>query len=261
MKNLVQEEGRYFEQYHPGKFLTQKLLCQKLREFDEKYQIETEEANPMTIRLLVTHDYLNKIENQRKIVQYIVYKDSHYVPKVSAAPSYDVMILNGQILTTLSSENREQKNKFNLVDVHKTLFGYFSNIGSSLDRVAFEIAKLYELKNKNIYWRTFFSENPNSKISHKIEKIRKDLFPCVANATSIDWAIDCRHRLVHDGIIKFQIYNGSILLPDNPNQQTNFTLEMGNRCVTVFWEIVETINKIYGTLYKKILSEGLPLKI
>lgn len=242
--------SKYFDDYHPDKLQNQKLLCRILKK--TKYSIETDDANPMTIRLLVTYDNLHMIKcltSQWHSIGpelLITDKENSHITMVSGATSYDVIVFPGN-----------DTEKINLIDVHKALFGFFSNLNSAMDRLAYEIGYLYEIRNKMIDWGLFFG-NAFKKPIHPIP-----LLESIVNShdkTKIDWIIECRNRLLHDGILRFELKN-SIYLPEYPRDSArNCSLLMETACDKAFWEIVSIIDAIYGSLLGKINAEGLPFK-
>lgn len=194
-------DKKYFEDYHQSKLQNQKRLCEVLKK--TKYNIEPDDTNPMTIRLLVTYDNLHKIKelaSQWRSIASKLIVCNNYSDKVSGAPNIEAIIFPGNT------------KKFPLICVHKALFGFFSNINSAMDRLAYEIGKLYEIKNKNIDWNYFFGKTPECSIP-----LLKDIVNS-RDKTKINWVIGCRNRLLHDGILKFKLdrYKYSIYLPKNP---------------------------------------------
>jgi len=241
--------GLYFKYYYPGKFENQEILCQILRDNDDpKYEIETFECNPLTIRLLVAHDNLEElIDFEQNLCQGqdIIINDTPLGPVyVSGASQCEIINLQSQ-----------EKQKLKMIDVHKGLFGFFSNLGAVLDRVALEIGILYDYVSHpnlrfRIDWNYFFGNTPKIK-----------LLTYCADKSDIKWAVKCRNRLVHDGIIKVDRNNNSFYLPDEPdNERSTFSKHAIKDCKKAFWETVDTIDKIYGDLSKEICSKNLPLK-
>lgn len=237
-------DGSYFEYYHPGKFQNQEVLCQILRNYPSQYQLETSDANPMTIRLLVAHDNLVQIKQITNMQLLSNFNPLGHV-FVSGAPQHECIILPSQ-----------ERQPLNMVDIHKALFGFFSNLGAALDRVALEIGILYNLVSEprvryKIDWNYLFGSKPKEKIN---------LLAYCANIPTIHWAVECRNRLIHDGVIRFTICNGSIYLPDDPKQQAASSKPADNVCEDAYWKAVEIIDAIYRDLSYEITSKRLPLK-
>ncbi len=237
----------YFEDYCSGKFQNQKTLCRITKE--KGSSIETNGANPMTIRLLVAHDDLHIIKTLASKWKFVkdasgfnAFNNPSDAPRVSGALSYEVIVCPG---------------KFDFIDVHKALFGFFSNLNSAMDRLAFEIAKLYEISDDHIYWSSFFGKKPTYSIP-PFKKIVND-----QNQNKINWAIECRHRLLHDGILSIEFEDeDSIRLPKCPrNFKCNHWEPMETACDSVFWEIIDTMDATYGTLFNEITAKGLPLRL
>jgi|GEM_PF-6174186 len=151
--------GAYFESYHPGKFQNQKVLCRILQNYAPHYQIETDDSNPMTIRLLVAHDFLAKITqitSKLSQAQVISSNNLHDRVYVSGALQRDIIVFPMQ-----------ERQALNMVEIHKGLFGFFSNLCTALDRMAFEIGILYDFKEVRykIDWNYFFGSEAKVNIS------------------------------------------------------------------------------------------------
>ncbi len=242
----------YFEDYFQGKLQNQRLLSKQLSK-EVGYSIDTDDANPMTIRLLVTYDNLEMVKSLasqwKSIVhsEFILSENDSRGPMVSGALSYEVFAQPGNHKNTT----------FNLIDVHKALFGFFSNLSSAMDRLAYEIYNFYEKKDQrqrnSVDWGYYFGKDPKESIP-LLEQIVNS-----HNKAKIKWIIDCRNRLIHDGILRFEL-KSSICLPRYPSDLNSKWLPMETECDKAFWEIVDTIDAIYGSLLGKIETEGLPLR-
>jgi hypothetical protein len=221
----------YFEDYYPGKLHNQRLLSKFLKGVGSS--IETDDANPMTIRLLVTVDNLYMIKSlayqwkSSGLSEFIVSENRSRGPMVSGALSYEVFGQPGN-----------HKNKtINLIDVHKVIFGFFSNLSSAMDRLAYEIKNVYKIQDEGIGWSYFFGKTPRISIP-LLEQIVNS-----HDKAKIKWIIQCRNRLLHDGILRFEL-NSSICLPEYPRDSKSKWLPMETECDKAFWEIVDIIDAI-----------------
>jgi len=244
---------RYFEDYHFGELKNQKSLCKAVKETG--YSIETYDANPMTIRLLIAHDNLKQIiclASQWHTTGPLIINmgNSSPLPMVSGALSYDPIV---------RPDNHNTKS-FNLIEVHKALFGFFSNLNSAMDRLAYEINILYQIEmNKPIIDWAYFFGNAH-KDPQKPIPLLKDIVNN-HNKQRINWIIECRNRLLHDGILNVEL-NGSIYLQKYPGDSNkDVKTQMKDECENAYSEIVHTIDEIYGSLLTQIETWGLPLKI
>jgi len=209
----------------------------------------------MTIRLLIAFDNLKQIIDLASTWQTfqpkINMENIYNAPMVSGALSFEVIVC---------PENHNTRS-FHIIEIHKALFGYFTNLSSALDRLAYEINILYQIEMSKpiIDWGYFFGnahkETPKLSIPLLFNIVNNH------NKQKINWIIECRNRLLHDGILNIEI-SDTIYLPKYPSDPDNSEITpMKIECVNAYWEVVHTIDDLYAGLLTQVKKWGVPLKI
>jgi len=231
----------YYEYHDKNSFPHQKMLCEAVAW--TKYNLEGQIAlstslsashgNPLTLRLLAMKNALDQMKNHigeldNKITATAA-KQLSNKKFFGFSGSYhgqnDILTGNGAPIEIIEFEDDGIKYRYEIkwLIIHLALYEFYSNLGSVLDRLAYEINNIYELKANKIDWaklmgfgrdeRKYLDDLHTKDVG--LEKYLKD------NIHRFDQALKYRNRIVHDGIIECDIvtsHNGvQIYLSNEPD--------------------------------------------
>ena len=207
----------YYESHNYGAFPYQKKLCDIVRW--TKYNLEGQQlisqavlsaiqGNPLTIRLLGLDEGLRLFDEIVRI--------DKKIQKLSREQLDNNKF--SSMLTTWKAENSEldtdapievieiagEQIELRYFDIQLALYKFFTNFGSLLDRLAFEIDKMYELdiSQRELSWGKLTSNFVLGKLGKKSQA----LFCLLTEFHEIfSKPIRYRNRLTHDGIIHFEV--------------------------------------------------------
>jgi|SRR5271157_510295 len=289
--------GRYYEDYYSGRFPNQQLLCEAIDRNNAGCLLQTMEANPLTIRLLVAEDAVNQLEkliddeSNTKISELITvvstelqtnpfsvglnwgtasiyYTSGSGISNPTPYLTDPLGYLRTRQLTPMlrydSSQLHlvnEEKYAFPLASAHIAVYNYFSNYGSVLDRFANEINRLYSLgiNATKVDWGT---------IIQKINRlVTKDL-PLKSAISSYDYSnsdllLKYRNRLIHDGLIPLRaevtaLNRWVVYAPDYFNNPSNLTKNVSELCRNAQNALVKFLNNCYGLILSQLGKNGQP---
>ncbi|MFC2017321.1 hypothetical protein ACFLUD_02775 [Chloroflexota bacterium] len=252
----------YYDYYEKGAFSHQQQLCDAVRW--SKYNLEGQKlksptvlsainANPLTIRLLALDEALKHFNNAKTIDKKI---------KELAREQFDknkFFLMGGTWNAESSSLNTRgapieiieiagERLEFKHIDIHLALYEFFTNFGSVVDRLAYEIDKFYELNISRYYldWGKLTSKPELDKLSRKNEVLAKLLSEYrnkFYNATRY------RNRLTHDGIIHFEVecrHTGVFIgLGENPDDESAFNVDAIRFCEDKKEEVLTLLDESY----------------
>jgi hypothetical protein len=289
--------GRYYEDYHSRRFPNQQLLCESIDRANNGCLLQTDEANPLTIRLLVSEEAVNYLqelinhESDTKILSLITVLNTElesdpfsyglnwetnlvYFSSGSGIASPTPCITDPNnffrtrhlppIFRRESSQLRfvnEEDYAFPLAMAHIAVYNYFSNYGSILDRFSNEINRLYSLgiRDLQIDW---------GKIIQNVNILgAKDtqLASAISTYHSSDSEIlmKYRNRLIHDGLIPLRaevtrMNRWVVYAPDYPNNPSNLTKDVLVLCRNTQNALVQFLNNCYGLILSQLRSFGQP---
>jgi len=113
--------------------------------------------------------------------------------------------------------------EFKWIEMHLALYAFFSNFGSILDRLSFEVNLMYELRARKVDWAKLLGVPPFPvKLLQALHEKDAKLADFVkSQAPLFEKAIGYRNRLVHDGLIEFNpeiTHRGiAVWLRENPS--------------------------------------------
>lgn len=255
----------FYEKYYPGKLISQTTLCRALRRH-RAYAIDFDQANPMTIRLLFTHAALDGIGEVTRRVDHFARQVRLNNPPMTSGINLNLWLstsppLSGSGASVLHDPNAEEKLKVRLIDLHKHLYSFYTNGGSCLDRLGWEVNRVYELglsdravgfgavknkvlKNKS-QWPHLYQLFSDPKYKDRIEDFK-----------------DYRNRMVHDGIVPLDVRD-RVYLPDGFDEQhqpTVFSREPVGLCQQHFAAIEGLVDATYQVMWEEYQStKRLPL--
>ena len=253
----------YYESHEKGAFPHQQQLCNAVRW--TKYNLEGQklksptvlsaiQGNPLTIRLLALNEALENFNNAKMIDKKI---------KELAREQFDknkFFLMGGTWKAESSSLNTKgapieiieiagERFELRYIDIQLALYEFFTNFGSIIDRLAYEIDKFYELNITRHYldWGKLTSEPKLDKLSRKNE-VLANLLGEYRN--DFHTATRYRNRLTHDGIIHFEVkwsYAGSIInLREKPDDDgSNFNVNAIGFCEDKKKEVLTLLNESY----------------
>jgi hypothetical protein len=150
----------YFNYYESGLFLHQQRLCEAVAW--TKYNLEGQVAaetslspssgNPLTIRLLAVRealgqltDYVGELDSEIKAITKKQFETNNFS---GLAGTYygkgDSSKSEAAPVEIIKFDGEEKEINFKYIIVQSALYKFFSNFGSVLDRLAFEIDLIYE---------------------------------------------------------------------------------------------------------------------
>lgn len=230
--------GRYYSDYHTGSFPNQRPLNEAIDPTITGCLLQTAEANPLTIRMLVAAEAVNKfddlVRNESTTKIQVAFRDvSHEL----GSDPYSQGMYWGTASTNYTAgsgiacptpywedpngifRNRpapydfrydgnklrfadEQTHAFPLVEAHIQVYNFFTNWGSVVDRFADQINRLYGLGiRKNIIdWPKLVDNQSLAAIDGK----NHQLMQAIENYNTNHGIrlSGYRNRLIHDGLIR-----------------------------------------------------------
>lgn len=284
----------YYNDYYGTPDLTnQKAVNEKLIELDSLHLIGEEDLNPMSIRLFVLKQSLDEINKQTKeiIDLFNIGKkaseeygliSNHCLKKMvepaSGSDSYTLKIevidfnpslpknftIQNDKVYTFKKETEKtyclQDNEIHLFKLHKSVYMYFTNYMSALDRIAYEIKRLYSVDKKFTYQHLTretdvikylqgkrFNEITNSTLSKRSKKVFNES--------------KYRNRLSHDGILRLRLNeeDGHVRIQHDPmKDDSKFKVKLKDHCNKKFTSLIELLNNIYGQIYVDLKDNRIP---
>ena len=266
----------YYDSHEKGAFPHQQQLCDAVRWTNynlegQKLKLPTVlsaiQGNPLTIRLLALDEALERFDNAKTIDKKIkelaeeqfrkkghlgmgsTWKDESSSLNTKGAPIEIIEI---------AGEHLELRH----IDIHLALYEYFTNFGSVIDRLAFEIDKLHELTipRYSLDWEKITSRPELAKLSRKNEVLANILCEYQKNFYT---ATRYRNRLIHDGIINFKAVLGHtgvfIGLGENPdNDESVFNVDAIGFCEDKKKEVLTLLNESYKLILQHLQAHGEP---
>lgn len=271
----------------------QEQLCLMLRQSGKFGKIEDEQVNPMTIRLLLAQDALNEIQSftseifriksnvAEDLSQFTLHNSKKWKPTfftaVSSASGSTESVPGIKVIDYHPNESEQmlsQKGfnykyeinpdidtnsyvvndkKIGFYKIHKSMYQFFTNFASALDRIAREIKTLYNIPNLK-YWS--FLNNPNHS-SNTVQKFRKKGYSGLTSVTTgalakdVSDSLKYRHRIAHEGIVelKFGSTSGKVFLPEDPDSTNKkFTIQVDSYCEEKFDKLIKLLDLIYAEM-------------
>jgi len=278
-------DQRHYADFNSGALCNQETMCQHLLATGKFGEIEDANSNPMTIRLLLTKEGLEQVKSFCKILHRHIEDPPHYVisePNLAKTiyttessasgcaryhghyefkPPEDYSahpVVTGEGGTTWNEIQvgdiihliRVNSSPVNLFGLYKGLYQYFTNYGSCLDRIRYEIEKLYGCPTSQIRYWSWLTNPTNQIISWLNQQGWTDLtrITTSAAATTVKVCSKHRNRLVHDGFLetKIKTTSGEVFLQDDPNNpQTNQWVEVSAYCDEKFKNLIALLDDIY----------------
>ncbi len=253
----------YYESHEKGAFPHQQQLCDAVRW--TKYNLEGQKlksptvlsairGNPLTIRLLALNEAIEHLNNAKMIDKKIKELareqfDKHKSFLMSGTWKAESSSLDTKGAPIEIIEIAGERLEFRHIEIHLALYEFFTNFGSVIDRLAYEIDKLYELNIPRRYlgWGKLTSEPELNELSRKNEVLANLLGEYHNNFYT---ATRYRNRLTHDGIIHFEVelrHIGLIInLREKPDDdESNLNVDAIGFCEDRKKEVLMLLNESY----------------
>lgn len=253
--------------FYSGKLESQKAFCQELRKHPD-FAIDSDKENPMTIRLMATRDAFDGIGKAvRKVNHFAGQMGLQNPPLSSNANLYSWLHKTtplsgaGFKMPRFRDPNAGKELKIHLAELHKHLYSFYTNGGSCLDRLGWEINRVYGLglSERAVDFGTV------RRTIKKQKGQRPNLYRLLNSQICKDAAnfMTYRHHMVHDGIIPLDVRD-QVYLPDGFDEQhqpTGFSREPVGLCKQHFAAIEGLVDAAYQMMWEEYQSTGkLPLK-
>ena len=258
----------YYDYYEKGSFSYQQQLCDAVRW--TKYNLEGQklksptvlsaiQGNPLTIRLLALDEALRSFDNARTIDKKIREVAREHFDKKKPFTMSGTWKAEGSSLDTKGApieiiEIEGERLELRYIDIQLALYGFFTNFGSVIDRLAYEIDKFYELiiPRGGLDWGKVTSKTELTKLRRKNEVLANLLDEYRDKSYA---ATRYRNRLIHDGIIHFEaeISHGGVFigLGENPdNDESNFNVDAIKFCADKKKEVLTLLDESYKLMVK-----------
>ncbi len=253
----------YYDHHEKEAFPYQQQLCKAVRW--TKYNLEGQklksptvlsamQGNPLTIRLLALNEALKHFNNAKAIDKKIKELAREQFDKnksflMSGTWKAESSSLNTKGAPIETIEIAGERLEFRHIDIHLALYEFFTNFGSVLDRLAYEIKNFYELNipRYNLDWGKITCESNLCELSRKNETLAKLLGEYHEKFLT---ATRYRNRLIHDGIIHFEVERGHIGLIINlrekpDDDESNFIVNAIGFCEDKKKEVLTLLNESY----------------
>jgi hypothetical protein len=247
----------YYESRKAGSFPQQQKLCEALRW--TKYNLEGQKlespnvlsairGNALTIRLLALDEALEHFSNAKMIGNKV---KEHYAKNKDCGIGGTLFAENSRLDTKGAPiefiEIGKERFEFKHIDVNLALYEFFTNFVSILDRLSYEVDKVYGLNIPKhlLDWVKLTSDVGIAKVRKK-DGVLADLLG--KYRYSFYTATRYRNRLAHDGIIDFEVERPEpiIHLRENPDDdKSNFNVDAILYCEDKRKDVLTLVNESY----------------
>ncbi|MBI4188867.1 MAG: hypothetical protein HY529_06640 [Chloroflexi bacterium] len=289
----------YYDYYEKDAFPHQQKLCEavewtkcnldgqrlvpttliKLLPDGTKSQIKTmkltgQTANPLTIRLLALREALSKLEKSinplREIIKTQAQKQLEKGRIFGMGGTFitksNELKTGGAPVELIRIPGKRKPIEFHHDTVHLSLYEFFTNCGSVLDRLAYEVNRLYGLPIKMIDWpKLTDTSQGKDKNWEALNSKDAKLAGFIKNCTSqFAKALGYRNRLVHDGIIRVEVnvhlFSGvNIMLAEDCNNDISpMNVDAVNFCERTKADVLKLLDGSYELMFQHLQSYGKP---
>lgn len=269
----------YYASHKKKTFPHQQQLCDAVRwttcnlegqELKPPDTLSAIQGNPLTIRLLALDESLKHFNNAKKIEKRIKQLAREQLDKAEPFLMHGTWQAESSSLNTkgapieiidIGGEHFELKH----IDIQLALYEFFTNYGSIIDRLTFEINMLYSLgiPPKYVYWGTL--TNVKGKYCDILKGKNAELATLLAKFTDkFEMASKYRNRMVHDGIIKVEVDSSIVskaivLLAEDPNDNNSPMNEDAIKfCMQVKNYILKLLDGSYELMLQHFQTSGKP---
>jgi len=266
----------YYEFHEKGAFPHQQQLCDAVRW--TKYNLEGQkpkspnvlsaiQGNPLTIRLLALNEALKHFDNAKTIDKKIKELARAQFDKNKFFTMSGTWIAENSSLNTKGApiekiEIAGERFECRHIDIHLMLYEFFTNFGSILDRLAYEINMLYDLgiPKVKIDWGQLTKKTNSTKLEGKDKNLAVSLWDYTGK---LQTATRYRNRIVHDGIIKVEtdisVSGLRVNLTQDPdNEASPMNVDAVSFCEETKVDILKLLDKSYELILQHIKIQGKP---
>ncbi len=268
----------YYAYHKDGAFSQQKALCDAVRwnicnlegqRLKPPNTLSAILGNPLTIRLLALDSAIEKFSNFKDIGKRIeeisrqeIDRKQYFSMVTSREAENSPLGTMGAPIEIIDTTGERFVSKH--VDIQLALYDFFVNFGSIVDRLAYEIDRLFCLRiPQNILdWNTLV--NQKKKYSNELNKKNHDLTDLLTKyVQKFESASKYRNRLVHDGIIACEVTNtfiksGIMLAEDPNNDNSQMNVDAIKFCEDTRKELINLLEQSYTIMLKNIDRFGNP---
>lgn len=215
----------YYDYYEPGSFPHQQKLCEEVawtcglegQKRKSETVLSAPIANPLTLRLRSFSKALDKLKREVREVNNSIKRATN--TQLEKVKHFEMGITFHSQDSHLKTEgapieeielyaDKADKLYFYHKNVHSALYDYFTNLGSVLDRLAYELNMFYKLGKwieENLDWNKLVNPKKQRLLTHLIEKDDNLGMFIKEKSNSFEKVSDYRNRLIHDGVISTKI--------------------------------------------------------
>ena len=261
----------YYEFYEKGAFPNQKILCEKVestgcslngRHLIKPTLLTGIAANTLTLRLRTLKKALENltieidavnfaIKNHRTGIGGTLNTESSHLETGGAAIE-EIKLDGGGVY------------QLHYAKIYLALYEFFTNLGSILDRLAYEINLLYKLgkwENERLDWNKL--TDTKQRFTCLLEKKDSNLSRFIENQRAyFKEANNYRNRLIHDSVLSVDIEHGGHPTQFRPvlinGKQTQKPVEASEFCKECKTDVLNLLNRSYEIILQNIDSRGNP---
>lgn len=270
----------YYDYYEKGAFSYQQQLCDAVRwtecnlegqKLESPTVLSAIQANPLTIRLLTLNEALEHFNNAKTIDEKIKELVRLQLDKNKFVGMGGTWIAENSSLDTKGApieiiEIAGERLELRHIDIHLALYEFFTNFGSVVDRLAYEINLLYRLAIPRVDWPklTYVKRGKYKKLRDLDAKDAELARFIKSNTSQFTKALGYRNRLVHDGIIRVEvdvnIFPGvSIRLAEDCNNDTSpMSVDAVSLCERTKSDVLKLLDGCYKLILQHLRSHGNP---
>jgi hypothetical protein len=267
----------YYNAHCKGAFPSQQLLCDTVRWTNCNLEgqkrnptgLSAIQGNPLTIRLLALDQGFKKFDNFKQIEKKIKKLSREKFKNKQPFMMSGTWEAENSTFNTMGAPIevvKEGKEELELrhIDIQRALYEFFTNFGSILDRLAYEINLLYALGIKPYYLDWGSLTKKENKYFCSLMGKNQDLANLLTNyAIKLKMATRYRNRLAHDGIIKVEIdisiINSGIMLAEYPDDNNSLmNVDAIRFCENTRIDLLNLLNNSYEIMYQHSKTFGNP---
>jgi len=273
----------YYDYYEKGAFPHQKQLCDAVRgtqcNLDGQLQVSAMHftgvpTNALTLRLRTLQDVLHRLEEEINHINAQIkestndqFNKGNHLPGNVRLHTQDSQLETGGAAIEEISLSENQPIVFRYDTVHFALYDFFTNLGSILDRLAYETNLLYVLgdwvKDRLDWLRlTNLGARFLNDLSCKDKNLAKFIQDQTANFEKLP---DYRNRLIHDSIISTAIekvgfpFKFHVFLPRNPRDAGSvMDLNAIEYCKKAKADVLKLLDQSYKLMLQNLQTHGKP---
>ena len=259
----------FYQRYRPGRLEAQPDLSRTLRR--TPYAIDFDDLSPMTMSLLATYDALEDIKQEVERIQQFVSQAARSQPPQSSSGIFpgimdsttpSVSGSGASVLISGAFRDRDPGSapRVELVHLYKALHSFYSNGGTSLDRLGWELNRVYDLGLSPLHvdFRSVCKKKGLDKSNPTLHELLSS-----EKAEMAKRFMRFRNRELHDGVIRIDRREAIVFFPDDFNKKgkpTGSRSELAGLCQQQFYAVEALVSDTYQMMWNDYQrSRSLPL--